>query len=461
MSTLEETSSQNLSFWHSTASQPAQSPLAGDIDVDVAIVGGGFTGLWTAYYLKSLDPSLSVAIAEARFPGFGASGRNGGWAVGEMAGMATYFGDPATRESALRLQRAMFQAVDEIGRVTREEGIDCHYAKGGTLNLATAPAFEAHLRAEAKEWESLGFGQDDFRWLDEDEVAQRVRGPKASGALFSPHCAVVHPFRLVSGLVDVLTKKGVQIYSGTPATRIENGKVLTPGGCIRAPMIVRATEGYTDSLRGHRREMLPFYSMMIATEPLSKETWDEIGLEARETFGDPRRMVIYGQRTADDRIAFGARGGYLFGSKIRSEFSPDEKVFREARQSLIELFPILEGVSVTHSWGGALGIPRDWRPAVGIDRRAGKAWGGGYVGEGVAASNLAGQTLADLILERASPRIDLPWVGSSFSKWEPEPLRWMGVALMNRLGDRLDRQELSGARASRLFDSVYNWIVKK
>jgi len=461
MSTLEETSSRNLSFWHSTASQPAQSPLAGDIDVDVAIVGGGFTGLWTAYYLKSLDPSLSVAIAEARFPGFGASGRNGGWVVGEMAGMATYLEDLATRESGIRLQRALFQAVDEIGRVTREEGIDCHYTKGGTLNLATTPAYESHLRAEIKDWESLGFGQDDFRWLDRDEVAQRVRGPKASGALFNPHCAVVHPFRLVSGLVDVLTQRGVQIFSGTPATRIEGDKVLTPSGCIRAPMIVRATEAYTDSLPGHRREMLPYYSMMIATEPLSEETWGEIGLEARETFADPRRMVIYGQRTADDRIAFGARGGYLFGSRIRNSFSPDEKAFHETRQTLTELFPILKGVHVTHSWGGALGIPRDWSPSVGIDRRAGKAWAGGYVGEGVAASNLAGQTLADLILERASSRIDLPWVGSPSPKWEPEPLRWLGIAIMNRLGDRLDRQELAGGSASRLFGSVYDWIVKK
>ena len=461
MPELDENARRNLSFWHATASQPPLPPLADDLDVDVAIVGGGFTGLWTAYYLKALDPGLEVAIVEANFPGYGASGRNGGWAVGEMAGMATRFADPATRESAIRLQRAMFQTVDEIGRVTREEGIDCHYAKGGTVNLATAPAYEEHLRAEVGHWASLGFGEEDFRWLEADEVAKRIRSPKARGALFSPHCAAVHPFRLVSGLVDVLGRKGVPIFSGTPATRIEKGKVRTPNGDIKASMIVQATEAYTDSLPGHRRQLLPFYSMMIATEPLSPEIWDEIGLEARETFGDPRRMVIYGQRTADDRIAFGARGGYLFGSKIRSEFSPDEKVFEEAHRSLEELFPVLEGVGVTHRWGGALGIPRDWRPVVGIDRRAGRAWAGGYVGEGVAATNLAGRTLADLILEQDSPRVDLPWVGPSFGKWEPEPLRWLGVGIMNRLGDRLDGRELAGEPASRVLSSVYDWIVKK
>ncbi|MDG2334998.1 MAG: FAD-binding oxidoreductase [Myxococcota bacterium] len=461
MPKVDESPGQNISFWHTTTSQTPLTPLAGDIEVDVAIVGGGFTGLWTAYYLKSLDPGLGVAIVEANFPGYGASGRNGGWAVGEMAGMATRFADPETRESAIRLQRALFDTVDEIGRVAREEGIDCHYAKGGTINLATAPIHVEHLQAEVAHWASLGFGEEDFRWLEADEIAKRVRSPKARGALFSPHCAAIHPFRLVSGLVDVLLGQGVQIFSETPAIRFEKDKVSTPNGNIKASMIVQATEAYTDSLPGRRRQLLPFYSMMIATEPLSQEIWDEIGLAARETFGDPRRMVIYGQRTADDRIAFGARGGYQFGSRIRSEFSPEEKVFEETRQSLEELFPVLKGVGVTHRWGGALGIPRDWRPVVGIDRQAGKAWAGGYVGEGVAATNLAGRTLADLILEQDSPRVDLAWVGASFGTWEPEPLRWLGISIMNRLGDRLDGQELAGASPSRALSSVYDWIVKK
>jgi glycine/D-amino acid oxidase-like deaminating enzyme len=461
MPTSSENEHKDLSFWHATAPEVHSPALDEETEADVAIVGAGFTGLWTAYYLKSLDPALSVAVVEARFPGFGASGRNGGWAVGEMAGMATRFADPATRESAIRLQRAMFQTVDEIGRVTRHEGIDCHYAKGGQVSLATAPVYAEDLRADAEYWSALGFGKEDFCWLEADEVAKHVRSPRTLGALYSPHCAVVHPLRLVSGLVDVLQRDGVRIYCDTPATRIEKGRVLTPGGSIRAPMIVRATEAYTDTIPGNRRQLLPFHSMMIATEPLPAETWDEIGLAARETFGDPRRMVIYGQRTADDRIAFGARGGYLFGSKIRSEFSPDEDCFQQARDTLVELFPVLEGVGVTHCWGGALGISRDWRPAVGIDRQEGRGWAGGYVGEGVAASNLAGRTLADLILERDSALVDMPWVGPAFGKWEPEPLRWIGSKVMNRLGDYLDGAELAGRRPSGLLNSVYDWIVQK
>jgi len=456
-----EKDARSLSFWHATADYVSPPPLTSDVDVDVAIVGGGFTGLWTAYYLKSLDPSLSVAIVEARFPGFGASGRNGGWCLGELAGMATYLEDPATREPGVRLQRALFETVNEVGRVVGREGIDCHWAKGGTLNLATAPVHERHLRAEAGRWAALGFDEKDIRWLDAPESNQHVRSPKNRGALFSPHCAAVHPLRLVTGLAAAVEKQGVDLYGETPATGIEKGRVLTPGGVVRAPMVVRATEAYTDSIPGRRREILPFHSMMIATEPLSPETWQEIGLAARETFGDPRRSVIYGQRTADDRIAFGARGGYFFGSRIRSRFSPDERAFAQARQSLEELFPTIEGVEISHCWGGALGITRDWRPGVGIDRGDGVAWAGGYVGEGVAASNLAGRTLADLILERQTPLTDLPWVGGAFEKWEFEPLRWIGVAAMNAIGDRLDQAELAGRRPARPMSALYDWIVKK
>jgi len=450
-----------LSFWHETVDAIHPPPLDQDIEVDVAIVGAGFTGLWTAYYLKNLDPTLSVAIVEAHFPGFGASGRNGGWCLGEMAGTATYFGDPATREPGIRLQRAIFETVDEVGRVVAQEGIDCHWAKGGMLNLATAPAHEAILHAEVAHWAELGFGEKDWLWLDRDAVTEHIRSPRVSAALYSPHCAAIHPLRLATGLAKVVQGLGVEIYGDTPATRIEKGSVLTPRGRVRADRVVLATEAYTDSIAGRKRQMLALHSMMIATEPLSAQTWEEIGLGARQTFGDPRRTVIYGQRTADDRIAFGTRGGYFFGSRTRSRFAPDERFFIQARKNLMELFPVLEDAEVTHSWGGALGVPRSWRPSVGMDRRAGLAWAGGYVGEGVAASNLGGRSVADLILERNSPLVELPWVSAGFEKWEPEPLRWLGAMAMDALGERLDRAEFAGRRPPRVLNSLYDWIVRK
>ena len=210
------------------------------------------------------------------------------------------------------------------------------------------------------------------------------------------------------GLADVVERMGVPIYEGSPASSIEHGVVVTNGGRLRADMIVRATEGYSGTLQGCERLLLPLHSMMIATEPLPEHVFKEIGLENRETFADPRRMVIYGQRTADDRIAFGARGRYYFGSGVRNLFSADDPVFDEVKRTLDSLFPVLREHRVTHRWGGALGVPRDWRPSVGIDRAQGLGWAGGYVGEGVAASNLAARTLAELILGLDTERTDLP-----------------------------------------------------
>jgi glycine/D-amino acid oxidase-like deaminating enzyme len=272
---------------------------------------------------------------------------------------------------------------------------------------------------------------------------------------------VIHPQRLVSGLVATVEGLGVRIYSDTPATSIEAGRVTTPGGTIKAGMVVGATEAYTDSIPGRKRRLLPFHSMMVATEPLSQAIWQEIGLSERETFGDPRRMVIYGQRTLDGRLAFGGRGAYFFGSGIRSRFSPADVAFKRLGQTLEDLFPVLSSVKITHSWGGALGIPRDWRPVVGIDRGARFAWAGGYVGEGVAATNLAGQTLADLILEKDSPLVDLAWVGPAFKRWEPEPLRWLGVAGFSFLGGRLDAMDLAGKVSPRLLNLLHDWMIRK
>ena len=190
------------------------------------------------------------------------------------------------------------------------------------------------------------------------------------------------------------------------------GELVTDHGTVRADVVVRATEGYTSSLRGERRRFVPLYSLMIATEPLPAAVWDEIGLRRRETFADLRHMRIYGQRTADDRFAFGGRGApYHFGSRTRPEFDRDERVHSMLRDVLVDLFPPVAGYAVTHRWGGALGVPRDWHASVGFDRGRGVAWAGGYVGDGVATANLAGRTLAQLITGRESELTRLPWVG--------------------------------------------------
>jgi glycine/D-amino acid oxidase-like deaminating enzyme len=410
----------------------ARAPLPGDTAVDVAIVGGGYTGLWTAYYLAAASPGLRIAVIEAAYCGFGASGRNGGWCSGlfpvPLSTLARRYG----HGPAEALYRALADAVDEVGRVAAAEGIDCHFAKGGTISLARCPAQLRRARA----------AQEQF--LDA-AAARAVCG--ASGVLggsYRPDCAAVQPALLVRGLAEAAERRGVTIYEGTRAVRLEPGSVLTSHGVLRAGVVVRALEGYTAALPGHRRALAPVYSLMIATEPLPGPVWDRIGLARRETFSDHRHLIVYGQRTADDRLAFGGRGApYHFGSRVRPSYDHSPAVFAALRRTLTELFGIDPPIACR--WGGPLGIPRDWMPSVGLVD--GLAWAGGYVGDGVAATNLAGRTLADLIAGRDSELTGLPWAGHRSRRWEPEPLRWLGINAALRataLRDTLERRPPRG-----------------
>ncbi len=454
----------SLSFWHATVPDRLEPrpQLSSDDQVDVAIVGAGYTGLWTAYYLKSIEPGLRVAIVEAEIAGFGASGRNGGWCTGTLAGMAGFLeGDASQRAAGIRLQRALFDTVAEVERVCEREGIECHWARGGNVTFAMVPAHLDPLRADLAFWRGQGFGEDDVRWLEPGECKQRVASPQNLGGFFLAHCAAMHPARLVRGLAEVVERMGVSIYERSPARALEPGAVVTDGGRLRADTIVRATEGYSGSLPGCERLLLPMHSMMVATEPLPETVWKEIGLGDRETFADPRRMVTYGQRTADDRLAFGARGLYYYGSRVRDVFAPDDPIFVTVKRILDSMFPVLRDYSVSHRWGGALGITRNWRPSVGLDRASGLGWAGGYVGEGVAASNLAARTLADLVLRRDTDLTTLPLVGPPFPAWEPEPLRWLGVTGVRRIGESLDAAELKGRGTPRVRNALFHLAVGK
>ncbi len=443
-------------LWFDTLPGPLvpRPPLPGDTDADVAVVGAGFTGLWTAYYLARADPSLRIVVLEAEVAGFGASGRNGGWCSALFAASRERLARMAGRQAAVDLHRELRRTVDEVGRVAADEGIDAHYVKGGTLTLATRPEHVPALRAEVAAEREWGAGPEDVAWLDPAEAAGRIRPSSCLGGVFTPHCARVHPARLVRGLADVVERAGVGVHEHTRVRRIDPGLVHTDHGRVRARVVVRATEGYTAGLSGQRRVLAPVYSLMIATEPLPASFWDEVGWAGRETLTDGRNLIIYAQRTADDRIALGGRGApYHFGSAVTPRHDGDPRVFRALHRTLVDLFPAAAGARVTHRWGGPLGVPRDWVSSVGLDRRTGLAWAGGYVGDGVATSNLAGRTLADLVLERDSDLVRLPWVGHRSRSWEPEPLRWVGInsglqlaAATDAIAARTGRPARRGAR---------------
>ena len=432
------------SLWHSTAGESfdARPPLPGNIDVDVAIVGAGYTGLWTAYYLHSIDPSLRIAIVERKIAGFGASGRNGGWCSALFPPASSGIARRHGAEAAVAMRRAMHGAVVEVGRVAEAEGLDIDYARGGTISLARNSAQLARAREIVEDERGVTGDVEGLELLSKEQAEEHARATKVLGGTYTPHCAVVHPLRLVRGLAACVEARGVSIFERTTASEIKPGAVVTESGTVRAEIVVRATEGYTPSLRGQKRRVIPLYSLMIATEPLPEEAWDRIGLRRRQTFADLRHMRIYGQRTADDRFAFGGRGApYHFASRTRPSFDRNRRVHSSLREVLVDLFPVVAEYEVTHEWGGALGIPRDWHASVGLDRSTGFAWAGGYVGDGVSTTNLAGRTLAGLITSQANGLTTLPWVGHSSRSWEPEPLRWLGVNAGRVLMSTADRSE--------------------
>jgi glycine/D-amino acid oxidase-like deaminating enzyme len=417
---------------------------------DVCIVGAGYTGLWTAYYLSQSHPELDIVIVEAEVAGFGASGRNGGWVSAYFPTSLETVAKSSNREAAIALQHMFFDTVQEVGRVAEAEGIDCHYDRGGTVSLARTPVQLDRAKADIEYHRSWGFGPEHYQFLSAAEARERVGATDVMGGTYSPHCAAIHPARLARGLAEVVERQGVTIYEHTRVTSFEPGVVRTEGGYIKAKKIVRATEAWTSQLPGHDRDVIPVYSLMLATEPLPHEFWDEVGIAKRETFGDQRHLIIYGQRTMDNRFAFGGRGApYHYGSEIRPEFDRDQNVFNGLWDVLTEMFPALSGHIVTHNWGGPLGIPRDWYPSVGFDPATGIGWGGGYVGDGVASANLAGHTLADLLVGARTERTALPWANRTSPKWEPEPLRWIGVNAGLRTMSAADAEEARTGRPSR------------
>ncbi|MET9590621.1 FAD-dependent oxidoreductase [Streptomyces sp. NPDC006516] len=442
-----------ISFWYASEGTPApREPLPGDSTADVCIVGGGYTGLWTAYYLKKAVPFLNITVLEAKFCGYGASGRNGGWLYNGIAGRDRY-AKLHGHDAAVRLQQAMNDTVGEVIRVAGEENIDADIHHGGVLEVAHTPAQLARL----KDFHSveIAFGETGRVLRGARETAERIRVSGAVGSSWTPHGARLHPAKLVKGLADAVEALGVTIHESTPVTEIKPKHAVTPYGTVRAPYVLRCTEGFTAGLKGHRRTWLPMNSSMIVTEPLPKALWDTIGWDGRETLGDMAHAYMYAQRTADDRIALGGRGvPYRYGSvaaNVHGTARTQPATIEALRDLLVRFFPTTAGTRIDHAWSGVLGVPRDWCATVTLDRSTGLGWAGGYVGSGVATANLAARTLRDLIQQdsgQAGPTelTTLPWVNHKVRRWEPEPFRWLGVHTLYAAYRTADRRETTSSR---------------
>jgi glycine/D-amino acid oxidase-like deaminating enzyme len=433
-----------VSFWYTdTGGRPnSRAELPGNASADVVIIGAGYTGLWTAYYLKQASPDLRIVILEKEFAGFGASGRNGGWLTSEFGWSRERYAERFGRSAVISLQRLLRAAVDEVIDVCLSEGIDADIVKGGALQVATTPAQRARLAALLEHERAWSVSPEDAEWLSRDDTRERIQVAGALASIYSPHHARIQPAKLARGLAHVVELLGVRIFENTCARTLRAGEVTTDRGRVSADYVVRATEGFTAGIDGLRRQWLPMNSAMIVTEPVDEHLWDQIGWHSRELLSDTAHAYMYAQRTLEGRIAIGGRGvPYRFGSKTDVDGRTQPRTVRMLEDILVTLFPMLRGVAVDHAWCGVIGVPRDWCASVGLDRATGMAWAGGYVGVGVATSNLAARTLRDLILDLDGPESRLPWVNHRVRPWEPEPLRWIGVRSLNALYRTADVRE--------------------
>ena len=455
METIAGVKTGGVSYWQQQLGLPsAVESLPGDLTADVCIVGGGLTGLWTAYYLSEADPTLDIVVLEAEFVGYGASGRNGGWLSAELPGSrATYARGPGGMAAADQLVAELAATVDRVVDVCQAHGIDADVVKSGVMYVATSEAQLARLQSGAPATGSR------VRILDAKESSERIRVAGIRGAVLDPQCARVQPAKLVRGLANLVRARGVRIYEQTEVQRVEPRRAVCESGTVTAPFVLQCLEGYTAGMPGQRRTWLPMNSAMVVTEPLSQDLWDEIGWAGNELLGDLANAYYYAQRTADDRIALGGRGRpYRYGSATDVDGVTQAWTIRSLRETLQRAFPQLDGVALDHAWCGVLAVPRDWCASVSLDPRTGVGFAGGYVGSGLTATNLAGRTLRDLVLGKETELTTLAWTNRPLRRWEPEPLRWLGVNGMYAIYRAADRREIAGlehpSRLGRIADRL-------
>jgi glycine/D-amino acid oxidase-like deaminating enzyme len=429
------------SFWLSSREYHENPPLTEDIQVDVAIVGGGFTGLTTAHFLKKQEPSLKVALLEAEVIGFGASGRNAGFSMtlfGFTMGLtALNFGKKKAREAHIYMEKA----VDLLKQVVEENNIDCDYEHPGFLRVATSKKYEKRIKKEINLAHSLGI--KDIEWIEKDQLAEQVRSPLYLGAWWEPRCGLLNPAKLAWGLKDLVVSEGTQVYERSPITGLKRGPKLTvetPQAKITTDKLVLATNAYSHLVPKMKRKQVPLFTHIVLTEPLQDKHLKEIGWQNRQGIETARNLVHYYRLTADNRLLMGGRSvSVAFGKNMDKDLN--EKTFQGLIKDVHQTFPVLKEVNITHKWGGPVSIPVDLTPALGYlgDKRI--TYSIGCVGHGVSMTHLNGWTLSDLVLGKQTERTEVFFVNRRVLRWPPEPIRFVltkGIKGALDLGDKMN-----------------------
>jgi glycine/D-amino acid oxidase-like deaminating enzyme len=406
----------NSSLWQKGQSIKCRPALSGSKDFDIAIIGAGFSGLWSAYHLKQLQPELKIAIFEKEYVGFGASGRNGGWASAEYPTSSKRLIKEHGIESYKALRDAITKSIDEIGQIAKQNNWQIDYAKGGSLVFARNKAQLSRISIEL---------DNEHTFLNKSQTQELINIPSALGAVYTPHCAALNPFELARSLGSYLEGIGVEIYEKSAVTKILDKKLEVNGYEITCPISIRATEAFTPrSWMGNRQ--IPIYSLMVATEPLPSDVITQIRNNQRATFQEACHLITYAQITGDNRLAIGGRGvRYKLFSRLSERSEIDNRMHSALERRAKSWFPQISQAKFEYRWGGAVALTRRWQAYLNFDRASGRAEIGGYVGDGVTLSYLVAKTLATQISNLKTPA--LPFIDQKIGRWEPEPIRYLAV----------------------------------
>ncbi len=432
-------------YWLARGRLQPGPPLVGEQEVDVVIVGGGLTGLWTALQLKALEPGLGIAILEQASVAHGASGRNAGMlaeGIDHSHDLAVaHFG----RAEARRLAGLGSENVAAMRRYLDQHAIACDLETTGLLHVALLPG---HLKVLESTLEAArDVGVDGYRLLGRDEVRAEIHCDRFQGGLFNPHAALLDPVKLVSGLKGEAEKLGVRIWEGTRVTRIEpqraEVRVVAPSGHVRARRAILATNAYTHHLvPAVRARFMPLYDYILVSEPLTAAQRDAIGWRHRQGVTDVRSFFKYYRLTADGRILWGtSEAQYYGGNRVDASCDHSPRLYAALKHSFFRHFPALEGLEFPYAWGGPIAATTRFTPFFGRALGGRVLYGLGYTGHGLGTTHLAGRILAHMALDRDSPLLDLKLVRERPFPYPPEPLRGWAVAAVSRALRRVDAGE--------------------